>query len=126
MVDDAAHDVLQERDTALVRGDDAFPVPLVDVDGVEVVHLLVAADGVHIGIEPLAGGEAVGTEGEALPFGERVDDLGGFMGLGDVEADGALDAVEVVVKAGVRVDEQGSGHAAQTERVCEIFFEAAL
>ena len=42
---DAADRLLEERDGAVLVGDDLFPVPLVDVEGVEIVELLVGADG---------------------------------------------------------------------------------
>ena len=57
------------------RRDDLLPVPLVDVDGVEVVHLLVAADGVHVGEEALAGVELVALQRQPLPLGQRMHHL---------------------------------------------------
>ena len=50
-------------------------------------------------------------EGKALPFGQGVHHLALDTHSGDVEAHGALHAVEVVVEAGGRVHEQGRGDA---------------
>ena len=46
----------------------ADPVPLVHIDGVEVVQLLVPADGVHVAVQALAHAEAVVLQGLALPL----------------------------------------------------------
>ena len=51
---DLAHMITQSLCISLLLGDDLLPVPLVDIDRVEVVSHLVAADGVHVGIEALA------------------------------------------------------------------------
>ena len=54
-----------------------FPVPLVNIDGVEVVQLvLVPADGVHIGINALAGVKSIALESQTLPLGQGLDHLG--------------------------------------------------
>ena len=72
---DAAYDILKRVHIALISGDDLLPVPLVDVDGVDVVRHFVAADRHHVGVEPFTDAEAVFAEGVSLPFGERVDDF---------------------------------------------------
>ena len=77
----------------------------------EVIQLLVPADGVHIRHQAVAHKEVVVVEGKALPFGQGVDHLALDAHSGDVEAHGALHAVEVVVEAGGRVHEQGRGDA---------------
>ena len=51
----------------------------------EVVHDLVAADGVHVGDQTLAGAEAVARKGIALPFCQRMDDLRFHTDVGDIE-----------------------------------------
>ena len=93
----------------------------------EVVGLLVAADRVHVGIEALAHGEPVTAERVALPFGERLDDLSlSSAEGGDVERDGALDAVEVVVQTRGGIHEQRRGHAQEVESLCEAALEVVL
>ena len=97
-VDDLQHGFLQIFDIALLARDDFLPVPLVDIDGVEVVqHLFVAADGVHVGIKPVPGVKIIAIQRHALPFGERMHDLRLGARGGDGEADGSLDARMVVV-----------------------------
>ena len=95
--------------------DDFFPVPLVHVDGVQVVHVLIPADGVHVGVQAVAHVEIIALEGLTLPLGQGVDHL--CLGAGglDAEADGAFHAVQVVVQAGGRFHEQGSGHTAEIQ-----------
>ena len=91
-VHDGAHRRIQKVGAAVLAGDDLLPIPLVDVDGVEIVERLVAADGVHIGIQPFVHLKAVLFERQPLPFGEGVHDLPLLADGGDVEGDGAFGA----------------------------------
>ena len=99
---------------ALVLGDDLLPVPLVHIARVQVVELLVAADGVHVGVDALAGAIAVLAQRHALPLGKRLDHLDVLLGRPrHVEAHGTLHAVEVVVEAGALEHEERRRHAGQ-------------
>ena len=119
--DDGPDGGLQIGLVPVLPGDDLLPVPLVHIDGVDVVQiLLVSADGVHIGVKALAHVEAVALQGQALPLGQGVDHLGVLAYAGDIEADGALHAVEVVVQTGVGGHEQGGGHPAQVQGVGKV------
>ena len=113
---------LQIRLVPVLPGDDLLPVPLVHIDGVDVVQIvLVPADGVHIGVKALAHVEAVALQGQALPLGQGVDHLGVLApDAGDVEPDGTLRAVQVVVQTGVGSHEQGGGHPAQVQGVGKV------
>ena len=91
--DDIAHGALEILNIAVVRRDDLFPVPLVNVNGVQVVDLFVTSDGVHIGEEALADVELVALEGKTLPLGQRLHDLGVGADIGDIEGNRTLDAV---------------------------------
>ena len=113
--DDPAHRILEELGRAHLAVDHLFPVPLVDVDRVEVVELLVAADRIHIRHKAVADEKAVVVQRQPLPLRQRVHDLRVQRGGGDVERDRALDAVQVVVQAGRRVDKQRRGHALQVQ-----------
>ena len=107
--------------------DDLFPVPLVDVDRVQIVeHVLIAADGVHVGIEALSGVEIIAIEGHALPLGERLDDLRLPAGLQDVERHRALIAVEVIVQAAGLFQKQRRRDAKQVQICGELILEQAL
>ena len=92
----------------------------------EVVHLFVAADGVHIGEQALADIELVALERQTLPLGEALHDLRVVVDVGDIEADGALHAVEVIVQTGIFFHEEGSGNAAQIERVAQVDLKITL
>jgi len=124
---DLFDDPAEEGEVAFGGGDDAFPVPLIDVDGVGFVEGLVGADGVHVGVDAFAWGEAVVGEGHAFPLGEGLDDFGVLVvEVFDGEGDGTFDAVEVVVDACVCEDEEGRGDAEEVECVGEIGLEALL
>ena len=124
--DDVAHGALEIVHGAVFSGDDLFPVPLVNVDRVEVVDLLVTPDGVHIGKQALADVELVALQRQPLPLGQRMHDLRLRADVRDVEADRALIAVQIVVQAGSLLHEQRRGYAAQIQRVGQIRLEIAL
>ena len=124
--DDVRHRLMQGEQGARLRRDDLLPIPLIDVDGVQVIQLLVPADGVHVGVNALAGVDIVAIERHALPLGQRMDDLRVGVRAGNIEADRALHAVEIVVQAGGRLDEQRRGHAAQIQFAGERILKHAL
>ena len=123
---DGAHRVLEVGLVPVPGGQHLFPVPLVHVHGVEVVQLLVPADGVHVGIQPLAHGKLVAVQGQPLPFCQRVDHLRVPPGIGNVKGHRPLHAVQVVVQAGGRLHEQGRGHPAEVEGAAQIVLKQAL
>ena len=123
---DGADGLAQVLLIAVLPLDDLFPVPLIHIDGVEIVHLLVAADGVHIGEQALAGLEVVALQRQTLPLGQRVYHLAGGTHVGNVERNGALHAVEVIVQTGTLLHEQGSGDPAQIQRLPQIHLKIAL
>ena len=129
-VADSAHDVphrvLQILHVAVGGVDVLFPVPLIDVDGVKVVHLLIPADGIHIGVEAGAGLELIALESETLPLGQRVHHLTFGAHVGDVEGDGTLYTVEVIIQAGLAVYEEGSGDPMQIEPYGEAVLKLAV
>ncbi len=106
----------QEIPVALLGGDDQLPVPLVHIDGVEVIQQLIPADGVHIGVEAGAGAEAVGPQGHPLPLGQGLDDLHlGPVHIQDIKLDRALHPVQVVVKAAFWPDKERGGDAGEAQ-----------
>ena len=91
--DNGLHRVLQVVQVPVPGGDDLFPVPLVHIDGVEVVGDLVPADGIHVGDQTFPHREVVVVQGHALPLGQGVDHLGLPPGGGNVKGDRPLHAV---------------------------------
>ena len=90
----------------------------------EVVQLLVAADGVHVGVEALTRRKAVLAQRHALPLGQGLDDLDGLARLpGHVERYGALDAVEVVIEAGALLHEERGRHTREAHLAAELALE---
>ena len=122
---DALDRPLQRCLVPLLAGDDLLPVPLVNEHGMDVVGHLVAADGVHIGIQPLARAETVQFQSVALPFCKRMDN---FQPLARAEIKGhrALHAVEIVVQTACGIYKQRSGHADQVQLGCKIALKKVL
>ncbi|OPZ96622.1 MAG: hypothetical protein BWY71_01880 [Planctomycetes bacterium ADurb.Bin412] len=92
---DCIHYLFEKAEVTFVMVHDPFPVPLVHVDGVEVVEVVfVAADGVHVGIETLARLETIVSQDHTFPFGQGEDHLsfGVVVGL-DLKANLSLDAI---------------------------------
>ena len=92
----------------------------------EVVQLLIPADGVHVGVEPLSGVELIALQSQALPLGQGVDHLGGVLHPVDLKGDGALHPVQVIVEAGGGGDEQGGRHPVQAQGTGEAVLEQTL
>ena len=111
---------------SLLARDDLFPVPLVDKHGMNVVSVLVAADGVHVGVKSLVDAVVVSFECNSFPFCKRMDDLKLGVRGEQIEADGSLGAVEVIVQAAVGCDEQGGGNAGQIELDRKILLKEIL
>ena len=78
-----------------------------------VIHFLIAADGVHVGEQALAHIELIFLQRQTLPLSKGVDYLGVRTNIGDVEGDGALDTVEVIVQTRILINEQGGGNPTQ-------------
>jgi len=98
-----------------------------DIDAVDIVGGFVAADGVHIGIDALAGLIAIAAQGVALPLGERLHHLQLVAGgVGRIKDDLAFNAVEIVVEAGVPPHEKGRGDAGDIQRAGKLALEAVL
>ena len=124
---DAPDGLLQRFDRALLLGDDAFPVPLIDVDRMDVVGRFVAPDRVHVRVKPLVQRKSVLPERHALPFGERLHDFHrALVLLLDAEPDRPFDAVQVVVQTRFGRDKQRSGNALQIELLRERALEKVL
>ena len=118
--------VLQIVQIAVLGGDDLLPVPLVHIGGVEVVQILVPADGIHVGVQALAGVELIALQSQTLPLGQRVDHHGGVGHAADVKGDGALHAVQIVVQAGRLSYEQRGGDPVEAEGAAEAVLKQAV
>ena len=123
---DARNSLMERECGTRFRRDDLFPIPLIDVYGMQVIQLFIAPDGVHIRIDALAGMDIIAIECHALPFGEGMDDLRLSICVGDIEANGTLDAVEVVIQTGGRLHEQRRRHAAKIQLAGERILKYAL
>ena len=110
-LDNATDGVLQRVGVALVLCDNAFPVPLVHVNGVQVIGLFVATDSVHVADQAAADGKVVAPECIAFPLCERLYHLGVLANVWQVKGNRMLDTIEVVVHAGKRINNQRSGDA---------------
>ena len=125
-VDDALHRLAQRADVARLARDDLLPVPLVDIDRVQIVHDLVAPDRVHIGDQPLARADLIAAEGIALPLCEGMHHLRLRADIGNVKRDGALVAVQIIIQAGSLLDKQRRRHAQQIQCTAKVFLEIVL
>ena len=113
--DDGADNELQVFHVPGLPGDDLFPVPLVYIDGVDVVQLFVSADGVHVGVEAAPHPEVVPLQCQPLPLGQGVDHLHLGSHRRHIEAHRPLIAVQVVVQARILRDKQGGRHPLQVQ-----------
>ena len=100
---------------------------MVDIERVEVVHLLVGAYGVHVGVDAVARLYIVFCQCQSLPFSQGVHDLSlSLTHVLDREGDRALYAVEVVVDTQTLQDEERGGDTAQPQLSGEVLLEELL
>ncbi|MPM98929.1 hypothetical protein SDC9_146119 [bioreactor metagenome] len=118
-----AHGVFEILEVPVLPADVLFPVPLVHVHGVEVVHLLISADGIHIGIEAGPGLELIPLQRQTLPLGQRVDHLPVSAHVRNVEGHGAFHAVEIVVQARSPVHKQGGGDPVEVQPLRQVLLK---
>ena len=95
---DGTNDELQIIEIPVFPGDDLLPVPLVYIDGMDIIQILVPADGIHVGIEAVSHAETVALQGQPLPLGQGMHHLGILAHGGNIEADRPLITVEIVIQ----------------------------
>ena len=124
---DTLNDILKESHRTVFTADDGLPVPLVDIEGVEVIQFLVGPDGVHIGIDAITGLYLILCQRQALPLGQRVDHFGlGIAQILDREGNGPLHTVQIIVDSQSFENEQGCRDATQTEFCGEVLLKEVL
>ncbi len=60
---------------SVLFGNDLFPVPLIDINGMDIIGILIPADRIHIGVQSFSDREAILSECHTFPFGKRMYDL---------------------------------------------------
>ena len=81
----------------------------------DVVDVVIAADGVHVCVDAFARLIAVTVESHTLPLGKGLNDLCICLDLLDGELDLTLNAVKVVVDTAVLRNDQRCGYAVESE-----------
>ena len=100
---------------AVLLLDHFLPVPLIDIDGVEIIEdILVASNGIHIRVKALAGIKTVYMQRHALPFCKRLHNLCLSADVRNIKGNRTLVAVEIIIQSGRLLNKQGSG---DTEKV---------
>ena len=118
------HHVAQESKRAVLLADDSFPVPLVDVERVQIVQLFVGTYGVHVGIDARSRLNLVVGKSQTLPFSKRMHHLRLLVAeVFDGERNRTLHAVKVVVDAETLQNEEGSSDAAQMQLSGKVLLE---
>ena len=125
-LDDGVHRRLQIIRVPVLFPDDLLPVPLVHIGGVEIVQLLIPADGVHIGVQALPLVELVALQRQTLPLGQRVDHHSLTLDPANVEGDGALHAVQVIVDPGGLGHKQGGGYPVQAKGAGQLILKQTV
>ena len=129
-VADADHNALysefQFLNIAFFRCDDFFPIPLVNINRMEIIQGFITANRIHIGIQTFAGTEVVTVKSHSFPFCQRVYYFSSYAGSRHFKADGTFYAVEVVVQSCGRINEQRRGYAFQIQCLRQMFFKGLM
>ena len=113
---DGADHLFEELDGAIFGTNHALPVPLIDVEGMDVAQLLVGADGVHVSVDAVAGLHVILGKGQALPLGQRVHHFGACVAeVFDREIHSAFFTAEVVIDAQTAQHKQRGGDATEAQ-----------
>ena len=83
----------------------------------QVIKRLIAADGIHIRVQPLSHREAVALQRLAFPLGQGVHHLNIRPRLLHVKAHGPLNAVEVIVQPCRPFNKQGGRYPLEVQRL---------
>lgn len=89
----------------------------------QVAQFFVAADGIHVGVQPLAGRKSVLVQRHPFPLGQRMDDLCRPAGLGNIEGYRPLHTVQVIVETGGGIDKEGGRHPPEIERAGQMILK---
>ena len=126
------HNSFEKLKVALLGGDDALPVPLVNVGAVIVIEEVVLADGAHVGADAFAELAVELLQGDPFPLGGGLDDLridGMLVAVvGDVELNRSARsvAIEHVIDAALDVDDEWHLHHHEVEFFAEMVLDIAL
>ena len=107
--------------------DRLLPVPLVDVDRMQVVEFLVAADGVHIGVNTVPRADPVAADRHALPLSQRLHNFRLMLfHIKNRKINRSFHAVQVVVQTALGQYDQRSADTAQVQAVSDFLLKIIL
>ena len=111
----------------MFRLDRLLPVPLIDVERVEVIQVFVATDGIHVCVETVAGRDAVSTQFHAFPLGQRMNHLCITVAHAtDGKFDSTFHTIQIIIDAGSGEDEQRGCHTAEAQRLRQFLLKAVF
>ena len=112
----AGNDFFQEIHVAVGLGDDTFPVPLVDVQRVQIAQLFVSPDSVHVCVDAISRLNAIFGQRQTLPLRKRMHHFG--LRIAQVfyrEGHSTLHTIQVVVDTHSLQYKQRCRDTAQTQ-----------
>ena len=124
---DASHGLFQKGYGALLGADDLLPIPLVDINRVEVVELLFGAQRIHVGVDASAGCGLQLGQLASFPLRQRVDHLGHLVvTVAHGKRYGSFRAVQVVVQTTAAQDDQRCSDTQQGQLSREVVLKHLL
>ena len=103
---------------------DAFPVPLVYIKGMQIAQFFIGTDGIHVCVDAISRFDMVFGKREAFPFGEGVHHFSfGVAQIFDRESYGTFHSIEVVIDTHSFQYEQWSCHTSQAQFGREVQLE---
>ena len=92
----------------------------------QVIHLLIPPDGVHIRVDSLIYAIAIAPQRHALPFGQGVDDLHLLARILQIELHRPLHAVQIVIQSAIRPHKKRRRNAMQIQRRRQFALESVF
>ena len=123
----ASDNLFQELDIPLFRQHHALPVPLIDIQRVQVAQLLIASDGIHIRIDTIARLDLIVGQRQPFPLGQRMDNLSlGISQILDRKGNSPFRPVQVIIDTHTFEHEQRCGHTPETQLRGQVLLEKVL
>ncbi len=123
----ATDHIFQESDRTVFLLDDSLPVPLIDIEGMQVVQFLVSADGIHVCIDSIAWLDGILRQSQSFPLGERMHDLClRLPQLLDRKGDRTFHAVQVIVDTQSLQDKERGGYTTKAKFCGKVLLKKLL
>ena len=112
----ATHHVFQEYQAAVFLLDHSLPIPLVNIQRVEIIEFFVSTNSIHIGIDAISRFYFIFSQCQSLPFCQRMNHFRfSISQIFDRESYRTFHSIEIIINTQTFQYEKRSSHTTQTK-----------